>query len=100
METKTDDGKKSVLYIVINKRDGGHINKYAEVDAETFNRWNKWSERQDYANMKTEAPKVLRMSLSVEDAEKHMAELRKVTPKFNVLVCNLGPFTFLDEVLP
>lgn len=88
---------KFILAVTIHQRKGGYILRYAEVDAETFHRWEIWFFQRDYTSMKNEAPRVLRMQLTPEEAEKRMDA---GTEPAEYLSCSLGPTTYVDEVLP
>jgi hypothetical protein len=88
---------KFIVAVKIYQRNGGDILQYADVDAETFRRWETWFFQRDYASMKHEAPRVLRMQLTADEADRR---INSGTDPAEVLICSLGPTTYADEVLP
>ena len=56
MSATRGDRSTRVLIVKLRTRDGGHVIKYAEVDADDYNRWSDYYNRSDYESMKREAP--------------------------------------------
>jgi hypothetical protein len=90
------DESKRVLVVKLRTRDGGHVIRYAEVDAQDYDRWSHYFNRRDFESMKREAPKVLRMQITAEEANRRMNNDPSVQ---EAIIFGMG-HVFADEVLP
>lgn len=94
-----DDNKVRILGLKLNRKSGGQVTMYAEVDAETFQRWLGYFRANDTESILREAPKVLWIRLSEEAAQKRMKDMDGASD-VESFAFHFIPGVFAEDVLP